>query len=160
MDIYVGNLSFQMAENTLQDLFSEFGEVKSVKIITDKMTGKSKGFAFVTMENEEEANRAVEQLNGRDVNGRNIIVNQARPKTEGDYKSSGGGGSRGGYSGGGNRGGGGGYGGGNRGGGGGYGGGGDRGGYGGGGNRGGGNDRGGRGGRGGYDSDDSFDKWS
>ena len=153
MDIYVGNLSFQMAESTLQELFSEFGEVKSVKIITDKMTGKSKGFAFVTMDNEEEANAAVEQLNGRDVNGRNIIVNQARPKTEGDYKPSGGsrGGSGGGYGGGGNRGGSGG----------GYGGGGNRGGYGGGGNRGGGNS-GGRGSRGGYgDSDDSYgNKWN
>ena len=155
MDIYVGNLSFQMAESTLQDLFSEFGEVKSVKIITDKMTGKSKGFAFVTMDNEEEANAAVEQLNGRDVNGRNIIVNQARPKTEGDYKPSSGG-SRGGSGGG--------YGGGNRSGGSGYGGGGNRGGSGGGyggggGNRGG--SGGGRGGRSGYgDSDDSYNKWS
>ncbi|MGZ5282292.1 MAG: RNA recognition motif domain-containing protein [Bacteroidia bacterium] len=165
MDIYVGNLSFQMAESTLQDLFSEFGEVKSVKIITDKMTGKSKGFAFVTMDNEEEANAAVEQLNGRDVNGRNIIVNQARPKTEGDYKPSSGGsrgGSGGGYGGGSRSGGSGGSG---------YGGGGNRGGsgggggYGGGGNRGGsgGSGGGGRGGRGGYgdsSSDDSYNKWS
>src|SRR2546430_927238 len=127
MDIYVGNLSFGLTENQLEDLFKEFGEVSSVKIVTDRNTGRSKGFAFVAMANDEEAQRAVEQLNGRDVNGRNIIVNQARPKTEnsgfgggggGGYRSGGGnrGGGGGGYrgGGGGNRGGGGGYRGGNR----------------------------------------------
>jgi RNA recognition motif-containing protein len=116
MDIYVGNLSFQLSESDLQDLFQEYGEVKSVKIITDKMTGKSKGFAFVSMANDEEATRAVEQLNNRQVSGRNLVVNQARPKTE----DSGSGHSGGGYGGGG-RSGGGGYGRDSRGGGGGYG---------------------------------------
>jgi RNA recognition motif-containing protein len=82
MDIYVGNLAFQLSESELQELFQEFGEVKSVKIISDKMTGKSKGFAFVSMENDTEAQAAIDQLHGRQVHGRNLIVNQARPKTE------------------------------------------------------------------------------
>jgi RNA recognition motif-containing protein len=82
MDIYVGNLAFQLSESELQELFQEFGEVKSVKIISDKMTGKSKGFAFISMENDTEAQAAIDQLHGRQVHGRNLIVNQARPKTE------------------------------------------------------------------------------
>jgi len=102
MDIYVGNLAFQLTETELQELFQEFGEVKSVKIISDKMTGKSKGFAFVTMENDEEGQAAIDKLNGTQAHGRNLIVNQARPKTE----NPGGGG---GYGGGGRSGGGGGY---------------------------------------------------
>ena len=65
MDIYVGNLAFQLSESELQELFQEFGEVKSVKIISDKMTGKSKGFAFVTMENDTEAQAAIDNLHGR-----------------------------------------------------------------------------------------------
>jgi RNA recognition motif-containing protein len=122
MDIYVGNLAFQLTEAELQELFQEFGEVKSVKIISDKMTGKSKGFAFISMENDTEGQAAVDGLHGRQVHGRNLIVNQARPKTE----NGGGGGYSGGGGGGGYKGGGGGYGGGggSRGGGGGYGGGG------------------------------------
>jgi RNA recognition motif-containing protein len=145
MDIYVGNLSFQMAESALEELFQPYGTVKSVKIVTDKMTGRSKGFGFVTMDNDEEGQRAIDQLHGTEVSGRNIIVNQAKPRTEGESRSGGGGGgyNRGGGGGGYNRGGGGG-GGYNRGGGGG-------GGY----NRGGGGggyDRGNRGGGGGgYD---------
>ncbi len=96
MDIYVGNLAFQFSESDLQSLFQEYGEIKSVKLISDKMTGKSKGFGFVTMDNETEAQAAIDKLNGTAVEGRNIIVNQARPKTE----NSGGGGGRGGYGGG------------------------------------------------------------
>lgn len=104
MDIYVGNLSFQLTESKLQSLFEEYGEVQSVKIVTDKMTGKSKGFGFIGMSNDDAALQAIENLNGKQIDGRNLIVNQARPKTE---TSGNGGGSRGGY-GGGNRGGGGG----------------------------------------------------
>ena len=110
-----------------------YGTVDSVKIIMDKFTGRSKGFGFVEMPDDEEGQAAINALNGATVMGRAIVVNKSEPKPEGDRRS--GGGDRGGY-GGGNRSGGGGYGGGNRGGGGGYGGG-DRGGYGGGGNRGG-----------------------
>jgi RNA recognition motif-containing protein len=114
MDIYVGNLAFQFAESDLQELFQEFGEIKSVKLISDKVTGKSKGFGFVTMDDDTAAQAAIDKLNGSAIGGRNIVVNQARPKTE----NAGGGG----YGGGGNRGGGGGSryggGGGNRGGGG------------------------------------------
>ena len=117
MDIYVGNLAFSLSENQIEDLFKEFGEVSSVKIVTDRNTGRSKGFAVVTMANDEEGQRAIDQLNGKDVGGRNIVVNQARPKTEGSYSGGGGGGYRGGNRGGGH---GGGYRGGNRGGGGGY----------------------------------------
>jgi len=94
MDIYVGNLAFQFSESDLQSLFQEYGEIKSVKLISDKMTGKSKGFGFVTMENETEAQAAIDKLNGTSVEGRNIIVNQARPKTE--NSGGGGGGFRGG----------------------------------------------------------------
>ena len=106
MDIYVGNLSFQFSETDLQDLFQEFGEIKSVKLISDKISGKSKGFGFVTMENDTEAQAAIDKLNGTAVEGRNIIVNQARPKTEntgggggGGYRGNrdSGGGGRGGY---------------------------------------------------------------
>jgi RNA recognition motif-containing protein len=140
MDIYVGNLSFQLTESKLQSLFEEYGEVQSVKIVTDKMTGKSKGFGFIGMSNDDAGLMAIENLNGKQIDGRNMIVNQARPKTEGAGGS--GGGSRGGY-GGGNRSGG--YGGGNRGGGG-Y----DR------GNRGGGGYD--RGNGGGYDRSGGYDR--
>ena len=121
MDIYVGNLPFQMTESALEEIFQPYGAVKTVKIVTDKMTGRSKGFGFVTMDNDEEGQRAIDQLHGSEVSGRNIIVNQAKPRTEGEGRSSGGGGgyNRGGGGGGYNRGGGGGGGGYNRGGGGG-----------------------------------------
>ena len=112
MDIYVGNLAFQFAESDLQELFQEFGEIKSVKLISDKVTGKSKGFGFVTMDDDTAAQSAIDKLNGSEIGGRNIVVNQARPKTEnaGGGGGYGGGGNRGGgsrYGGGGNRGGGG-----------------------------------------------------
>src|SRR5438552_3962901 len=92
MDIYVGNLPFQLTEAELTSLFQEFGEVSSAKIISDKMTGKSKGFAFVSMPNDTEGQAAIDGIHGRSIHSRNLIVNQARPKTE----NSGGGG--GGYS--------------------------------------------------------------
>jgi len=132
MDIFVGNLPFQTEDSQLQELFERYGEVSSVKIIKDNLSGRSKGFGFVGMSDEESAKQAIQELNGVDFNGKNLTVNEARPRTEGGGGGNrgGGGGGRGGYGGGGNRGGGGGYGGGggNRGGGGGYGGGGNRGG--------------------------------
>jgi len=152
MNIYVGNLSFNSTEQDLEDLFSQYGTVSSVKIILDHETGKSRGFAFVEMESDEEGQEAIDNLNEFDFEGRALRVNEARPR------NAGGGGGRGGF-GGGNRGGG--YGGGNRGGGG-YGGGNRGGGYGG-GNRGGGGYGGGnRGGGGGYgrDRDRRDDRWN
>ncbi len=99
MNIYVSNISFSLTEGDLQDAFAEFGEVSSVKIITDKFTGKSKGFGFVEMDNDNEASNAIDQLNGAELGGRELQVKKALPKKEG----TGGGG----YSGGGNSGGGG-----------------------------------------------------
>ena len=129
MNIYVGNLSWSMTDEDLSSLFTEYGNVGSAKILKDKMNGRSKGFGFVEMEDDEQAKAAIAALNETDIQGRKLIVNESQPRAEGEgYKKRGGGG--GGY-GGGSRGG---YGGGNRGGG--YGGGGgDRGGYGGGGGR-------------------------
>lgn len=77
--IYVGNLNYRSTENDLGTLFSEFGNVESVKIIMDKMTGRAKGFAFIEMPNEEEANRAIEALHEKEFMTRNILVNKARP---------------------------------------------------------------------------------
>ena len=92
MNIYVGNLSYQTTEDELRDLFAEFGDVVSAKLIVDKFTGQSKGFGFVEMSNNSEAQKAMDELNGRDVNGRNVTVNQARPRQD---RSRGGGGGRG-----------------------------------------------------------------
>ena len=117
--IYIGNLSFNSSEQDLEDMFGEFGTVQSVKIIEDRETGRSRGFAFVEMSSNEEAQSAIAGLNGREIDGRALTINEAKPQEE---RGGGGGGrgGRGGYGGGGGRGGGGG----NRGGGGGYGGGG------------------------------------
>ncbi|MGZ4963593.1 MAG: RNA recognition motif domain-containing protein [Limisphaerales bacterium] len=115
--LYVGNLSFDTTENDLQDLFSPYGPVSDVNLITDRMSGRSRGFAFVTMGTPEAAQAAIQAMSGKDVGGRAITVNEARPKEEGGGGGGGGGGRGGG--GGGYRGGGGGGGGGSRGGGGG-----------------------------------------
>ena len=134
MNIYVGNLSWSMTDEDLTNLFTQYGTVTSGKILKDKMNGRSKGFGFVEMEDDEAAKTAIANLNETEVQGRKLIVNESQPRQEGEYKkrpSSGGyggsrggsrGGSGGGYGGGGSRGGsGGGYGGGgNRGGSGGY----------------------------------------
>ena len=82
--IYAGNLSYQMSDETLKDLFQQHGEVTSVKIIRYPDSGKSKGFGFVEMANDQEADSAIQKLNGSDVLGRNIRVNIARPKREGE----------------------------------------------------------------------------
>jgi RNA recognition motif-containing protein len=82
MNIYVGNLPYSISEDELKNAFAKFGAVTSVKIIMDKATGRSKGFAFVEMANGSEGNQAIKSLNETDLNGRNIKVNEARPREE------------------------------------------------------------------------------
>ncbi len=82
MNIYIGNLDYGVTEDDLRDAFGEFGEVSSANIITDKFTGRSKGFGFVEMPNDAEANEAIGALNDADLQGRSIKVNQARPREE------------------------------------------------------------------------------
>ena len=98
--IFVGNLSFQTTDSDLNDLFAQFGEVESVSIITDRDTGRSKGFGFVAM-NDESAEKAISQLNGTELNGRQLTVNEARPMVKRDFgggrQNSGRGSGRGGY---------------------------------------------------------------
>ena len=96
MKLYVGNLSFSTTEETLQAEFGAHGQVEEVAVITDRDTGRSKGFAFVEFANDQEAQAAISGLNGKEMSGRSLSVSPARPKTEG-----GGGGGRGGYGGGG-----------------------------------------------------------
>ena len=86
MNLYVGNLNFNLTEDELRQVFEEYGEVSSVKIITDKFSGRSKGFGFVEFEKEEDSNKAIEELNGMDVGGRNIKVNVATKKRDKDKK--------------------------------------------------------------------------
>lgn len=80
MNIYVGNLNYNLKEEELAELFSQYGEVVSVKIVKDQETGRAKGFGFVEMADESEGAEAIEKLDGADVRGRNIKVNQAKPK--------------------------------------------------------------------------------
>ncbi len=80
MNIYVGDLSHDVTEDDLKAVFSEFGEVDSVNIIKDKFSGRSKGFGFVEMPNNSEADKAIEALNGTELKGRNLKVNQAKPR--------------------------------------------------------------------------------
>ena len=82
MNIYVGNLDYNLKEEELGEIFSEYGEVTSVKIIKDRETGRAKGFGFVEMAVEAEGEKAVEELDGAEVNGRNMKVNKARPRPE------------------------------------------------------------------------------
>jgi RNA recognition motif-containing protein len=108
--LYVGNLAFQTTSQDLQDLFGQAGTVESASVIEDRDTGQSKGFAFVEMSTEAEAAAAIEQFNGKELAGRMLKVNEARPRENrggGGGRGFGGGGNRGGYGGGGNRGGGG-----------------------------------------------------
>ena len=83
MNIYVGNLSWNLKDQDLSNLFATYGEVVSAKIVTDKFTNRSKGFGFVEMSNDEQAQAAIAALNGSEVDGRNIVVNESRPKPEG-----------------------------------------------------------------------------
>ncbi len=80
MDIYVGNLKYEVKESDLQNLFSEYGEVNNVKVVKDRESNRSKGFGFVTMNDTEEAEAAIKAINGKDLLGRAITVNAARPK--------------------------------------------------------------------------------
>ena len=82
MNIYVGNLSWGLSEDDLREAFESYGEVDSVKIIQDKMTGRSRGFGFVEMTDDSEAKSAIAELNGKELDGRAIKVNEARPKRD------------------------------------------------------------------------------
>jgi RNA recognition motif-containing protein len=100
MNIFVGSLPFSIEEADLRESFEAYGAVDSVKIITDKFTGRSKGFGFVEMPVEAEAQKAIDELNGASVQGRTIVVNKSEPKPEGErrsYSNNRGGDSRGGY---------------------------------------------------------------
>lgn len=81
MNIYVGNLSYKLSEDDLKQIFEEFGEITSVKIIKDKYSGRSKGFAFVEMAEDADAKAAIDKLNGTELDSRKIVVNEARPKS-------------------------------------------------------------------------------
>ena len=91
MKLYVGNLSFETTENDLQDLFEQHGKVSEVALMMDRMTGKSRGFAFVTMNEKAEAEAAISALNGKELNGRTLSVSEARPREERPRPSGGGG---------------------------------------------------------------------
>ena len=132
MKLYVGNLAFKTSSEDLQQLFSQAGTVESASVVEDRDTGRSRGFGFVEMASKEEGEAAIAQFNGKELDGRNLTVNEARPREDRGGRGGGGGG-RGGFGGSGGRGGGGG----------------GRGGYGGGGGRGGGGYGGGGGGGGG-----------
>ncbi len=80
MNIYVGNLAYTATEETLKQLFEEFGQVTTSKIITDKFTGSSRGFGFIEMSSSEEGQQAITELNGKDFEGRDLTVNEARPR--------------------------------------------------------------------------------
>ncbi len=82
MNIYVGNLNYKVKEDDLKSVFEDYGQVESVKIITDKMSGRSKGFGFVEMQDDAEARAALEALNESEFEGRKMIVNEARPRRE------------------------------------------------------------------------------
>lgn len=96
--LYVGGLPYAISDGQLEELFSAHGTVESARVITDRMTGRSKGFGFVEMSTQEEAEAAMEKLNGTDLEGRTITVNEARPRTErgggGGFRGGGGGGGR------------------------------------------------------------------
>jgi len=112
MNIFIGSLPFRVKEEELKGFFEEYGEVASCRIITDKFSGRSKGYGFIEMPNDDQALKAIEELNGSEVDGRTIVVNKAEERKEGERRTGGGGNFRGGNnrggSGGNNRGGGGG----------------------------------------------------
>ena len=94
MKIYVGNLNFNTSEGALRDLFAEHGEVEEVRIITDRDTGRSRGFGFVSMPERDQATQAIESLNRQEFDGRTLVVNEARPKNRDGGGGRGGGGRR------------------------------------------------------------------
>ena len=111
--LFVGNLNFKTTSEDLQELFGQVGEVQSASVVTDRETGRSRGFGFVEMASQEDGQRAIEQFNGKEYGGRNLTVNEARPREDrgygggggggygGNRRGGGGGGGRGGYGGGG-----------------------------------------------------------
>jgi RNA recognition motif-containing protein len=103
--LYVGNLSFRVTSEDLQDYFATAGEVESANVVMDRETGRSRGFGFVEMASEDAANNAIAQFNGQEYDGRNMVVNEARPREDrgGGGGGNRGGGGRGGYGGGGSR---------------------------------------------------------
>ncbi|WP_159518358.1 RNA recognition motif domain-containing protein [Sunxiuqinia indica] len=110
MNIFVGNLNYAITEDDMREIFEEYGELSSVKLITDKFTGRSKGFGFVEMPDAEEAKKAIEELNGAEVEGRSMVVNESIEKKRDNNRGGGGfrggnsrGGGNGGYGGGGGR---------------------------------------------------------
>ena len=108
MNIFVGNLNYAITEDDMREIFEEYGELSSVKLITDKFTGRSKGFGFVEMPDADEAKKAIEELNGAEVEGRSMVVNESIEKKRDNNRGGGGfrggnsrGGGNGGYGGGG-----------------------------------------------------------
>jgi RNA recognition motif-containing protein len=99
--LYVGNLSYEVSDGDLTKMFETYGRVESAQVIMDRDTGRSKGFGFVEMKTDEEAQAAIGALNGQQMGGRALTVNEAKPKTEGGGRGGSGGGGRGGYGGGG-----------------------------------------------------------
>ena len=97
MNIYVGNLAYSMNDDELANVFAEFGKVDAARIIMDRDSGRSKGFGFVEMSDNAAANSAIEGLNGKDLNGRKLVVNEARPREERPRREGGFRGGRGGY---------------------------------------------------------------
>ena len=94
MKLYVGNLAFETTENDLQDLFEQHGQVGEVNLMMDRMTGKSRGFAFITMNDDAQAKAAMTALNGKELNGRALNVNEARPREDRPRPGGGGGGGK------------------------------------------------------------------
>lgn len=92
MNIFVGSLPWATEGDDLKEIFEAYGAVDSAKVISDKFTGRSKGFGFVEMANDDEARKAIEELDGSEVSGRSIVVNESKPKPEGERRSGGGGG--------------------------------------------------------------------
>ena len=105
LNLYVGNLPYSMSDQELNDLFSEIGDVQSARVMSDRETGRSRGFGFVEMADNDAGHEAIEKLNGNDIDGRALVVNEARPREErprgGGFGGGGGGGNRGGGGGGG-----------------------------------------------------------
>jgi cold-inducible RNA-binding protein len=93
-NLFVGNMSFQTTESELTELFKPFGQITRVRVVMDRETGRARGFAFVEMPNDDEASKAIAALDGAALGGRNIKVNEARPKEAGGFRPSGGGGNR------------------------------------------------------------------